>query len=75
MLLWGELLIIGKPFKTCESMAQKPTKGTECTVSQTGRSHLLIKLLTCFNIYSYLPCKGTEPEVERMSHWRQGVFT
>lgn len=34
---------------------QKPT-----VQNLLARSHLLIKLLTCFNIYSYLPCKGTE---------------
>lgn len=75
MLLWGESLIIGKLFETCDIVGWKPTQGTQSPISQTGRSHLLIKLLTRFNIYSYLPCKGTAPGSRESEQWRQGVFT
>lgn len=43
--------------KRWEEWTRNPPKAI---VQNLARSHLLIKLLTCFNIYSYLPSKGTE---------------
>lgn len=42
--------------------------------SLTQRSHLLITLLTCFNIYGYLPCKGTGSGVQAQWLRRSDVY-
>lgn len=52
-----------------------PTERPQCRVAPTARSHLLIKLLTWFNIYGYLSCKGTEWGSAETRSLGRGVFT
>lgn len=68
---------MGKSHDIRDCMNQRPRKPMVQNRLGSQESHALIKLLTCFNIYSYLPCKGTERgiPVQGSQPSGQGVFT